>query len=71
MMTNIYHKKSLHTGVEQTHVDPPPITLIKIKLNLKMEKEYVKLNCIEILRQKNCICMKLKEICLKIVSQRN
>ena len=41
-MKNIYHKKSCHTGAVKTHLDPPPLHLIKSNLDSKMERDDVK-----------------------------
>ena len=42
-MENAYQKKILHTGSVQIHVGTPPITLIKNNLELKIERDYVKI----------------------------
>ena len=42
-MWNVSHKNIWYTGSVQTHVDPPLITLIKSKLDLKMERDYAKI----------------------------
>ena len=41
-MKKISHKNICHNGSVQIHVDPPPITLIKSNLDLKMERDYMK-----------------------------
>ena len=40
---NISHKNIWHTWAVKLHVDPPPIILIKRKLDLKMERDYMKI----------------------------
>ena len=52
-MKNISHKKTLSTCAVHIHVDPPLIPLIKRRLDLKTERDYVKLNIIRTLHQKN------------------
>ena len=42
-MKNVSHKKIWNSGMMQVHVEPPPITLIKIKYNGKSDKDFVKL----------------------------
>ena len=40
---NVPHKKRWYIGAVQIHVEPPPITLIKIKNDAKSEKYCVKI----------------------------
>ena len=42
-MKNISHNKSWCTGVVKTNFDPYTTPLIKIKLDLKTERDYVKI----------------------------
>ena len=42
-MKNIFHNKKWNVGVVQVHVEPPPISLIKIKHDDKSDKYFVKL----------------------------
>ena len=42
-MKNFYHKKSWRTDLVQIHIEPHLISLIKSKLDLKMERDYVKI----------------------------
>ena len=41
-MKNVLHKKDWHTCAVKTHLDPPPMSLIKIKNNAKSKKYCVK-----------------------------
>ena len=42
-MTNVSHKKSWLSGAVKIPMYPLPIPLIKIKLDMKYEKDYVKI----------------------------
>ena len=53
MMKSVSHNKSWCSDTEQIHVDPPPIHLIKSKLDLKIEIYYSKI--------KLCINTRLKK----------
>ena len=39
---NVFHKKNWNQGAVQVHVEPPPIPLIKIKNDEKLDKYCVK-----------------------------
>ena len=51
-MKKASHKKVWIQGALKMHMDPPPIPLLKMNNNAKLDKDSVKLNCIGILRQK-------------------
>ena len=60
-MKKVSQKIICHTGAVQIQIKPPPIPLMKMKIDLKMERDYVKkFNCTGILLQKNCTYMNLK-----------
>ena len=40
-MKKILHKRKWNVGVIQVHVDPPPIHLIKIKHDDKLDRDFV------------------------------
>ena len=40
-MKNVYHYKIWFTGAVQIHMEPPPILLIKINNDAKVEKDGV------------------------------
>ena len=42
-MSNFSHKNKWNVGVVQVHVEPPPIPLIKINHDDKLDKDFVKL----------------------------
>ena len=42
-MKNVSHKKEWNSGTTQAHVEPPPITLIKVAYYGKSEKYFVKM----------------------------
>ena len=42
-MKNVSHKKKWNAGLLQLHVDPPTITLIKVKHYDKSERDFVKI----------------------------
>ena len=42
-MKNISHQKTWNSGLVQVYVDPPPIPLIKINHDDKLDKDFVKL----------------------------
>ena len=52
-MQNVYHKKKWNAWLLQLHVDPPPITLIKIKHNDKSENDFVKIKLRRYLTSEN------------------
>ena len=42
-MNKVFHKKIWIIGSVQMHVEPHPIPLIKIKNDVKLDKDYVKI----------------------------
>ena len=40
-MRNVSHKNKWNTGVVQLHMEPPPIPLIKVKHNDKLDKDFL------------------------------
>ena len=60
-MKNFSHKKGLESGTTQVHVEPPPITLIKVKYGGKSE----------IPRQVNRTSLGLGYLCLTMAIQKS
>ena len=66
-MQNVSHKKKWNAGLLQLHVDPPPITLIKIKHNDKSENDFVKIKLRKHLTSENSDLYESKWTCFTTV----
>ena len=68
-MKNISHKKSCNTGAVQIHVETSPIPLIKIKNDVELENDCVKIKLCRDPTSENRIYMNSKWPCLETASQ--
>ena len=71
MTKNVSQKKNWRTSEVQTHVDPPPVPLIKIKNDIKVWKYCVKMKLRRDPTLEKSDLYKLKCPCLKTANQRS